>query len=321
MDYQPLVSIIIITYNSAEFVVETLDSALAQTYPNIEIIVTDDCSTDNTVEVCKGWMEQYQYSGVRMEIIKAEKNTGTAGNCNRGLNVAQGKWIKLIAGDDILLPDAIESYYEYVSEAKGDVDVVFGKLSIFSGRSSDRTVEQCEPKYKKIFYLDPKITAKKQYSILSHTFVGSGPTFFCKTAVLKSLGGYDTRFYLQEDWPMFIKLAKNGHRFYLLDKVVVLWRKNENSVTHSKGGKSVLFGSHRIRMVKEYKYEYLNEELNTIWRRLLQFSLWMQNKVIDTGNSYNNKKSVFYFYLYRALDPFIWYSRTLSMRDRLINIK
>ena len=254
MEHQPLVSIIIVTYNSSEYVVETFDSAISQTYPNIEIIVTDDCSTDNTINVCQQWMEQHQSLGLRMEIVESEKNSGIAGNCNRGLNMAKGKWMKLIAGDDILLPDAIESYISFVSDREDAVEVVFGKLSIFSGKNPDYKIEQYEPKYKKVFYLNPKMTAKKQYNILCHTFVGSGPTFFAKTEVLKELGGYDTRFYLQEDWPMFIKLTKNGHRFYLLDKVVMLWRKNENSVTHSKGFENALFGRHKIRMVKEYKF-------------------------------------------------------------------
>jgi len=317
MEKQPLVSIIIITYNSSEYVEETLDSALAQTYPNVEIIVTDDCSTDTTVEVCQNWMNLHIDSGIAMKIIRSEKNTGTAGNCNRGLYNAKGEWIKIIAGDDILLPKAIESYVNYVSSSNS-IDVVFARLAKFQGQKSNyTTIEESETKYKNIFFLDKNTTAKKQYKILCHTFVGSGPTFFVKSSVLREVGGYDEQFYLQEDYPMFIKLAKNGHRLYLLDEVLVLWRKNEKSVTHIKQNKDVLFGSHRIRMVKEYKYEYLRKELNTVWRGFLNFSLWLQNKVIDSGNSYNSSKSLFYFYLYRLFDPFIWYSRILSCRDRL----
>ena len=54
----PLVSIIVITYNSSKYVLETLESAKAQTYQNIELIVTDDCSNDNTVEICRKWIEE-----------------------------------------------------------------------------------------------------------------------------------------------------------------------------------------------------------------------------------------------------------------------
>lgn len=55
---QPLVSVSVITYNSAKTVLETLESIKAQTYQNLELIVSDDCSTDNTVELCRNWIEQ-----------------------------------------------------------------------------------------------------------------------------------------------------------------------------------------------------------------------------------------------------------------------
>ena len=98
----PLVSIIVITYNSSKYVLETLESAKAQTYQNIELIVSDDCSTDNTVEICHNWIEQNKERFVRTELITVEKNTGIAPNCNRGVKAAKGEWVKLIAGDDVL---------------------------------------------------------------------------------------------------------------------------------------------------------------------------------------------------------------------------
>jgi len=76
----PLVSIIVITYNSSEYVIETLESAKAQTYQNIELIVSDDCSTDETLEICRDWMKKNQDRFVRSELITTEKNTGISGN-------------------------------------------------------------------------------------------------------------------------------------------------------------------------------------------------------------------------------------------------
>ena len=103
LEKQPLVSIIVITYNSSKYVLETLESAKAQTYQNIELIVSDDCSIDNTVEICKEWIEKDKERFVRTELITAEKNTGIPANCNRGVKAAQGEWVKLIAGDDMII--------------------------------------------------------------------------------------------------------------------------------------------------------------------------------------------------------------------------
>ena len=57
MNNQPLVSVPVITYNSAKFVLETLESIKAQTYQNIELVISDDCSTDNTVQICRDWVD------------------------------------------------------------------------------------------------------------------------------------------------------------------------------------------------------------------------------------------------------------------------
>lgn len=71
----PLVSIIVITYNSAKYVLETLESAKAQTYQNIKLIVSDDCSTDNKIEICRKWLEKNKGRFVRTELITVEQNT------------------------------------------------------------------------------------------------------------------------------------------------------------------------------------------------------------------------------------------------------
>ena len=112
----PLVSVPVITYNSAKTVIETLDSIKAQTYQNLELIVSDDCSTDNTVEVCQKWIEENKSRFVRTEVVTVEKNTGVAGNLNRAEAACRGEWIKPIAGDDVLLPNCIQDCIDYVAE-------------------------------------------------------------------------------------------------------------------------------------------------------------------------------------------------------------
>ena len=70
-----MVSIIVITYNSAKYVLETLESARAQTYQNIELIISDDGSQDNTVEMCKDWLSENNKCFVSTELLTVEKNT------------------------------------------------------------------------------------------------------------------------------------------------------------------------------------------------------------------------------------------------------
>ena len=108
LEKSPLVSIIVITYNSSKYVLETLESAKAQTYKNIELIISDDGSKDGTINICEKWIEENEFHFKRTKIITVEKNTGIPANCNRGVNSSNGEWVKLIAGDDILIEECIE---------------------------------------------------------------------------------------------------------------------------------------------------------------------------------------------------------------------
>ena len=112
---QPLVSVRVVTYNSSKTVEETLDSIYNQTYSNIELIISDDCSKDNTVAICRNWIELHKERFVRTEMITVDKNTGVTGNVNRSEEACKGVWVKGIAGDDVLMPNCIQIYMEYVN--------------------------------------------------------------------------------------------------------------------------------------------------------------------------------------------------------------
>ena len=97
-----LVSIGIITYNSEKTILETLNSAYNQTYKNIELIISDDFSHDNTVNICKEWISEHSSRFVNCFVLTSTQNTGTSANCNRLINYCSGEYLKILAGDDIL---------------------------------------------------------------------------------------------------------------------------------------------------------------------------------------------------------------------------
>ena len=116
------VSVIIPMYNAAEFIGECLDSLLAQTFQNFEVIVVDDCSTDNSVEI----VEEYapKFNG-RLRLEKTEKNSNTSGNVPRniGVRLAQGDYIQFLDADDMILTNALETLYK--AAIFYDADVVY----------------------------------------------------------------------------------------------------------------------------------------------------------------------------------------------------
>lgn len=145
----PQVSIITPTYNCARFIAQTIESVQAQTFTDWEMIISDDCSTDDTLKV----IEPYLNSDARIKYICNDKNSGAAITRNNALRVAQGRWIAFLDSDDLWLPAKLEqqiafmesndyafSYHEYeeISEAGEPLGVIVsgkrrvGKFDMFA---------------------------------------------------------------------------------------------------------------------------------------------------------------------------------------------
>jgi len=121
-DNEPLVTVGITNFNYGKFVLQTIDSILTQSYPNIEVLVYDDCSTDNSVQKIK-----HRYCE-RVTLLLPKKNSGQGFGVNWIIRAAQGRYVVIIDGDDMLHDQAIDK----LVEAIGDYDVAFGYCSSFS---------------------------------------------------------------------------------------------------------------------------------------------------------------------------------------------
>lgn len=106
-----LVSIIMPSYNTSRFIAETIESVIAQTYTNWELIIVDDCSTDNTDDVVRPYLFDE-----RICYIKNEKNSGAAVSRNRALREAKGKWIAFLDSDDLWLPEKLERQLNFMND-------------------------------------------------------------------------------------------------------------------------------------------------------------------------------------------------------------
>ena len=106
-----LVSVIMPSYNTGKFIKETVESVLAQTYTNWELLIVDDCSTDNTDEVMKEYL-----SDSRVKYFKNEKNSGAAVSRNKALREASGKWIAFLDSDDLWLPNKLQKQISFMEE-------------------------------------------------------------------------------------------------------------------------------------------------------------------------------------------------------------
>ncbi len=279
----PLVSIIVVTYNSSEFVLETLESAKEQTYQKLELIVTDDCSTDNTVDICQQWLRNNRNRFVNTDLVTVAANTGVAPNANRGLKATKGEWIKFIAGDDMLLPNCIDELMNYIQN-NTDLEIKFLVHGIIPFRNgSDFEVVYPPDKLmqsdanKQLIYL-----LKRGNSI-------AGCSFFQERSILLKLGGFDENYKLFEDFPLLLKYTQNNYKIWLIKKPLLKYRIHSSNLSFDR---SFLLKDSLVRFRNDVLFPlFLKHGLYlTYWHRFAQVQ---------------QKHRIFWYFL-SALSPLRW---------------
>ena len=218
-----LVSVCVITYNSSKTILETLDSICAQTYPHLELIVSDDCSTDNTVELCRDWMNANKERFVSDQLIVREQNGGVGNNLNTGMAAAKGEWIKFIAGDDLLLPNCITDNMDYVDRNPW-ANAVLSKAQHFIEENGNQVRTGIFPDdYAKQFFDKP---SSEQYKIILRFFFVPSVTLFIKRGFALS-NPFPYEYPYCEDFPYYTRLTRGGEKLYYFDTLTVLHRQSE----------------------------------------------------------------------------------------------
>ncbi len=287
----PLVSIIVITYNSAKYILETLESAKAQTYQNIELIVSDDCSTDNTVELSRKWIEHNKERFIRTESSTVKRNTGIAPNSNRGLFKATGEWVKFIAGDDILLNTCIEKNIMFAIE-NPTANIIFSGIILFG---NDKPFGNKGLGYFKNDIFHYNVKQQFQFLVMKSNCIPAASGFL-KRKIIMELGAFDERIRLLEDYPMWIKATKNGYQLYYFDNYTVKYRLHDNSISQSNLSKSY------------YKSQYLTFIYYILPVMVKKNPFKALDYFIILKSRYVSSKAISYlFVLLRLLSPYAFY--------------
>lgn len=247
------ISIITASYNYENFIKETIQSILNQTYQDWELIVIDDCSTDNSVEVIKSFKDD------RIKLIVNEKNLGLAATVRRGIENATGEWIAFLESDDIWEKDCLEKRVE-VAKKYPDIGLIFNSVEMFGEQKKlDRLKKVIEANvkrlkkntfptniFKQIIYFNVVLT-------FSAAMINSKVLLETNTTVDKEL-----------DWWMFIHLARN-YDVYYIPEPLTKWRMHSDSYINKKS-KKVSIPINLQSMVDIYKTE---KEPALIWDTLL----------------------------------------------------
>lgn len=218
MSSHPLVTVICLCYNHAKFVEQSIDSVLNQDYPNVELVVVDDASSDNSVAIIEALIEK----NTAVTFLKNESNIGNCASFNRAFRRSKGEFIIDLAADDILLPDRISVGVSDL-EVKGDrYGVQYGAVELIdeTGKSSGN------------FYdLNSHTPVSGDlYQQLIEKFFVSGPSMFMRRKVLEEMGGYDEQLDY-EDFDLCMRSSRE-YLYSFIQRTVV--KKRIHSDNYSK---------------------------------------------------------------------------------------
>ena len=228
----PTISVIIPLYNTEKYIGECLDSLLAQTLKNFEVIVVDDCSTDSSPAIVQSYAEKF---GGRLKISRMVKNSGCAPlPRNKGLTLSRGEYIFFMDSDDTVTKTALAEMYALAKEH--DADVVYcekffqsdanGQNAILVDSNGSRKVS--EPT------LEPDSLAERVKYIVVNNFWGTPWVKLCRRTLLLENELFFQKVRPCDDHLWSYSLFFHARRFLRVPNAVYIWRMSEGSATRSK---------------------------------------------------------------------------------------
>lgn len=298
----PLVSVVMITYNSARYVLETLESVKNQTWQNLELIISDDCSTDDTLKICTDWLSENKDRFAATKLITVAQNTGIPANCNRGLRAMQGNWMKSISGDDILLENCIADNIEF---ARNFPEASFIASDVREIDDQGLLIREKVINEGIIFLTDFSSVKKQLKAYARWPAFLNVPSFFCSREVIVNMGYCDEDFKIFEDTTMVIRIMEKGYRLFYMKKPTVAYRIHQNSVS-----RSMKIDDRRekeaLKVFLKYRKKYLNI-LNPL-DLSIYYEVWL--RFIYKG--INGRKGDT---LLRKLSLYFWYMRLNGVKS------
>jgi glycosyltransferase involved in cell wall biosynthesis len=223
MQDNPLVTIICLCYNQQDFVFESLSSTMNQDYRNLELIIVDDCSTDNSKSVIEKWLIDFP----QIQFIANKINLGSTKSFNKALKEANGKYIIDLAADDILLPTCITSQIEaFKNTPFNNLGIVYGNVELISERGEFQSHYFPVDSFHKV--IKERKTGDIYKSVLSGGDSICSVSAMVKKTVFDHLKGYDETL-VYEDLDFWIR-ASRVYDFDFIDEILMQKRIVENSL-------------------------------------------------------------------------------------------
>lgn len=201
----PLITALVANYNHERFVEECLAGVAAQDYPNLDLIVMDDCSRDRSPEIIRSWLARHFPSA---RFIHHDRNAGICRTLNEAISLSRGEFISMIAADDIWEPGKLRRQVELLSSLSSSVGVVYSdayQIDETGQLLPKRFIEAHED-------VNPVPTGQILEALWDGNFIPAMTTMIRKSCY-QAVGLYDTDLYA-EDWDMWLRMAERFDFYY-----------------------------------------------------------------------------------------------------------
>jgi len=247
-----LVSVVIPTRNRCERLARAIESAKAQTWTNIEIVVVDDASTDDT----PAYLEQLALADHRVKGVRNERPLGGGGARNRGVAAANGTYIAFLDDDDIWLPEKLEAQLALLQDSPRAAAVSCGFVAEFPifGKRSVRV-----------------LPPRNEQQLLRSNHLGGASMCLTTKVALEAIGGFDPALRSGQDWDLWIKLFDRGE--IVVSEQALVRYVPHNDVRITSNPKSAYTGRRKI-------YFRYRSRMDRVTRRFLFCELMYCRKVL-----------------------------------------
>ena len=207
-----LVSIIMPSYNSAKFIKETVDSVISQSYENWELIIVDDCSTDDSLSIIES------FDDARIKVIKNDVNSGAAVSRNNAIEAAEGRFIAFLDSDDLWDKDKLAKHLAFMTDS--NISFSFTHYSVLN--SDNEVITEFSPKKDEYDYT----------TILKHCYIGCSTVIYDRERIGKFYMPTDA--VKREDFACWLQILKTGENAVCFHDCLTTYRVHSNSVSSNK---------------------------------------------------------------------------------------
>ncbi len=273
-----LVSVVIPCYNHEKYVDDCLSSLMAQTYPDMEIVIADDASSDHSYEKLKEWEQRLCRRFSRVVLRRNEKNQGITKNLNHMLRLCRGEYIKPLASDDMLFPDAVALLAAFAE--KSDADIIFSNT--VSVENSFRYAQLEKRKFTCRYKQNPPQGRNLTGLLCAGNYI-SAPGLMIPYRTYKKYGLYNEAF-LFEDWEYLLRVSVKGTIRYL-NAPTALYRIGGHSLSHFGRGSEEkkrhrMFHEHKKQMIQLYKGYASKEQMQQFFNTEAVSAMNMGDRVL-----------------------------------------